>query len=88
MLRWNMMAVSGSTSSTSISGEGDFGALFEAKARARVIDQKQGSVTLGYDVSQRSHFEFPDLDRQSHRLSVDSRMKVGPVELGGSYDSG
>jgi hypothetical protein len=66
--------------------EGDFVALVETKARARAIDETQASLTFGYDLSQRSHFDFPDLDRQSHRFSADGRIKAGPAELGAAYD--
>ena len=66
--------------------EGDLVALVETKARARLIQRTKGSLTLGHDFSQRSHFEFPDLDRQSHRFSADGRLAIGRAELGAAYD--
>ena len=66
--------------------EGDFVGLFEAKAKALAIDAAQGSLKFGYDLSHRSHFEFPDLNRQSHRFSADGHVKAGRAELSGAYD--
>ena len=66
--------------------KGDFLVLVETKLRAKPADGSKGSLTLGYDLSQRSHFEFPDLDRQSHRFSVDGRVKLGKAELAATYD--
>jgi hypothetical protein len=66
--------------------KGDFLALVETKLRAKSADGGKGSLTLGYDLSQRSHFEFPDLDRQSHRFSADGRVKVSKAELAATYD--
>ena len=66
--------------------EGDFVGLFEAKARVRAIDATQGSLTFGYDLSQRAHIRFSDRDRQSHRFGADGRIKAGSAELGGAYD--
>ena len=66
--------------------EGDFVALLETKARARVVHGTERSLTLGYDFSQRSHFDFPDLNRQSHRFSADGRLRLGRAELGAAYD--
>ena len=66
--------------------EGDFVALVEAKLRALPVDGAERSLTLGYDFSQRSHFDFPDLDRQSHRFVADGMVKVGRAELGAGLD--
>ena len=68
------------------SRRGDFLALVETKIRARPINSAEQSVTIGYDFSQRSHFEFPNLNRQSHRLLADGRAKVGGAEVGAAYD--
>ncbi len=66
--------------------EGDFVALMETKARTRVVDAELGSLILGYDFSQRSHLEFPDLNRQSHRFSADGRVQLRDAEIGTAYD--
>jgi hypothetical protein len=66
--------------------QGDLVGLFEAKARVRAVNDAVRSLTFGYDLSQRAHTDFPDLDRQSHRVIADGRVKVGRVDLGASYD--
>jgi hypothetical protein len=66
--------------------EGDFVALVETKLRSRPLERAKGLVTLGYDFSQRSHFDFPDLNRQSHRVLADAKIKIGRAEVGAAYD--
>ena len=66
--------------------QGDLVALLEAKLSRRALETGNASVTLGYDFSQRSHFEFPDLNRQSHRALVDGKLQLGPAQVSAAYD--
>ncbi len=66
--------------------DGDFVALVETKLRASPTGTTEDSLILGYDFSQRSHFEYPDLNRQSHRFVADGRTQIGGAEVGVAYD--
>ena len=66
-------------------GIGDTAAVFEASAGYKLIDEKSGSLEVGYDFSQSLHQDLSSFDIQNHGLSVSGSIDADGLTIGGMY---